>query len=321
MSAAEAAITPELQRRVTALWCREVAELRPMPGGHSGITLVASDAAGERVVVKVAAAGRPAVGRHDVLRHTRAMSLVRPYVPVPEVLATDETEPPLALISFAAGQAVEPVIDETGTDLPEDLVLARFDAATEILAALHRIPLDDLEDEPVRSPDAELTQFGRIAAAGEEEFRTLGAEALAALGRHIPAPDRVSLVHGDFRLGNLLMEGTEPRALVDWEIWTVGDPRVDLGWMATFAETSNFPGIAREDVRAPGVDHVVSRYEKESGTSLLDAEWFLRLGAFRMGAIMSHNLHRHRTGRHVDPYQETLPATIERLLQVAAGRS
>ncbi|WP_162529794.1 phosphotransferase family protein [Nocardioides caldifontis] len=320
MSAADDAITPELRDRVSRLAGDEVTELRPMPGGHSGITLTASTASGGRLVVKVAAAGRPAVGRHDVLRQARAMALVAAHVPVPQVIATEEAEPPLALVSFAAGEAVEPVIDETGADLPADLVRRRFDVATELLATLHRVPVDGLGDEPVRTPSDELAQFRRIAAAGEEEFRPLGEEAGKRLAEAVPGAGAVALVHGDFRLGNLLMEGTVPRALVDWEIWTLGDPRVDLGWLATFADASHFPGIARDDVTVPGVDHVVAAYGEAAGGPVEDAEWFLRLGAFRMGAIMAHNLHRHRTGRHVDPYQEKLPPTIERLLQVAAGK-
>lgn len=321
MNAAEAVLTAEMRARVSALIDKEVTSLRPMPGGHSGITLIATTTDDDRVVVKVAAPGRPAVGRHDVLRQARAMSLVAPHLPVPEVIATEDTEQPLAVVSFAAGEAVEPVIDETGAALPEALVRERFDVATDLLRTLHRVPIDSLADEPVRSPADELAQFRKIAAAGEEEFRTLADEAGASLAGAIPAPDRVALIHGDYRLGNLLMEGSTPRALVDWEIWTLGDPRVDLGWLATFANSSHFPGICRDDVVAPGVKHVVRQYEKATGEPVPDAEWFLRLGGFRMGAIMSHNLHRHRTGRHVDPYQETLPPTIERLLKVAAGQA
>lgn len=321
MSAADEVLTPEMKARVSNLIGSQVSELRPMPGGHSGITLVATTTNGDKVVVKVAAPGRPAVGRHDVLRQARAMALVAPYVPVPRVLALEDNEQPLAVVSFAAGQAIEPVIDESGADLPDDLVLRRFDVAVELLATLHRVPIDELADEPVRSPADELAQFRKVAAAGEEEFRRLGEEAGVSLANSVPEPMRPTLVHGDFRLGNILMDGTDPQALVDWEIWTVGDPRVDLGWMATFADRSHFPGISREDVNAPGTEHVVMAYAEATGAPVPNADWFLRLGAFRMGAIMSHNLHRHRTGRHVDAYQETLPATIERLLDVAAGRT
>ncbi|WP_460630023.1 phosphotransferase family protein [Intrasporangium mesophilum] len=318
MSAA-GVVTAELVARLERLLGEPVADLRPLPGGHSGITLQCVTARSGRVVVKVAAPGRPAVGRHDVLRQARAMAQVGPHVPAPEVIATEEGEQPLAVVSFAAGEAVEPAIDDPGTDLPASLVRKRFDVVTELLADLHAVPMGELAAEPVRTPAAELGQFAQIVAAGDEGFRSLGEQAAVALGTQVPDPWKVGLVHGDFRLGNVLFEDVEPRAVVDWEIWTHGDPRVDLGWLATFADLGHFPGIARADVVVPGVDHVVATYGRAVGADVPDAAWFVRLGAFRMGAIMSHNLHRHRTGRHIDPYQETLPPTIERLLEVAAG--
>ena len=241
------------------------------------------------------------------------------HVPVPDIVATEEGENPIAVLSFARGQAIEPVLDESGADLPADLVQSRFETVAALAATLHAIDVQGLADETVRSPAAELRQFGRIAAAGTPEFRDLGERAGAALERAVPGPWRVSLVHGDYRLGNVLFDGDQPTAVVDWEIWTLGDPRVDLGWLATYADHDRFPGIARTDVELPGAGHVVDAYASAVGQSVPDADWFLRLGAFRIGAIMSHNLHRHRTGRYVDPYQETLPATIERLLDIAAG--
>lgn len=318
MSAADA-VTPELVARLERLLDDRLTDVHPIPGGHSGITLLCVAQSRGRVVVKVAAPGRPAVGRHDVLRQARAMAQVGPHIPAPEVILVEEGEQPVAIVSFAAGTAVEPAIDDTGADLPEDLVRRRFDIVTRLLADLHRVDPGPLAVEPVTAPTAELEQFRRIAAAGDEAFRSLGERAGESLAVHVPDLWRVGIVHGDYRLGNVLFEGIEPRAVVDWEIWTHGDPRVDLGWLATFADLGRFPGLARTDVVVPGVDHVVAAYEEAVGESVPDADWFVRLGAFRMGAIMSHNLHRHRTGRHVDPYQESLPPTIERLLEVAAG--
>ena len=315
-------LTPALEKRVSALVGLPVLELRPMPGGHSGITLICITPS-DRFVVKMAAPGRPAVGRHDVLRQVRAMTAAAPYVPVPEILAVDEGEeggdPPLAVVAFAPGVASEPVIDETGVDLPEALVAARFDRAVKLLADLHRVPAEALGDEPVTTPAGELAQFRRISAAGEPEFAEAGERAAEALGAAVPEPWRVGLVHGDYRLGNILFDETTPRAVVDWEIWTVGDPRVDIGWMSTFADAGHFPGITREDVVVPGCASVQEAYARAVGSEVPDADWFLRLGAFRMGAIMSHNLKRHRIGRHHDPFQERLPSTIARLFEVAGG--
>ena len=131
---------------------------------------------------------------------------------------------------------------------------------------------------------------------------------------------RLGIVHGDYRLGNVLFEGVEPRAVVDWEIWTHGDPRVDLGWLATFADLDRFPGLARPDVVVPGVDHVLAAYQEAVGESVPEADWFVRARGFPGWARSCRTTCTDTaTGRHVDPYQESLPPTIERLLEVAAG--
>ena len=58
------------------------------------------------------------------------------------------------------------------------------------------------------------------------------------------------MVHGDYRLGNILCEGDEPTGIIDWEIWSVTDPRIDLGWLLLFCDTEAFPGIG---FPAPGM--------------------------------------------------------------------
>ena len=90
-------------------------------------------------------------------------------------------------------------------------------------------------------------------------------------------------------------------------------------WFLVFADGSNFPGVGRELTGLPGTEELVSRYLGD-GPALPDFTWFDALGRFKMAAIMGHNLRRHREGRHHDPDQEKLPATIERLLATGLER-
>lgn len=124
-------------------------------------------------------------------------------------------------------------------------------------------------------------------------------------------------MHGDYRLGNLISRGTEPVALIDWEIWSIGDPRVELGWFLVFADGSNFPGVGRVVPELPTAEELVETYAG-TGSAPQALDWFHALGRFKMAAIMGHNLRRHREGRHHDPDQERLPATIARL--ISTGR-
>src|SRR5690625_1470706 len=125
------------------------------------------------------------------------------------------------------------------------------------------------------------------------------------------------LVHGDYRLGNMLCQDTEPNALIDWEIWSAGDPRVEIGWFLVFADGTNFPVVGRNVAGLPSEEELTGA--ASGGTPYPDQAWFNALGRYKMAAIMGHNLRRHLEGRHHDPVQEQLPDTIARL--ITTGRA
>jgi streptomycin 6-kinase len=122
------------------------------------------------------------------------------------------------------------------------------------------------------------------------------------------------LVHGDFRLGNILFTATRASAVVDWEIWSTGDPRTDLGWFLLFADHRNFPALGHPVPGLPGEQELLDVY---GGAELAGMAWFRALGRMKMAAIMGHNLRRHREGRHHDPDQERLPPTIAAMIRSA----
>jgi aminoglycoside phosphotransferase (APT) family kinase protein len=136
-----------------------------------------------------------------------------------------------------------------------------------------------------------------------------------AMRRAVPELRAAAVVHGDFRLGNILFAGTEPTALIDWEIWSIGEPAVDLGWFVQFTDPDNFPGVGRAVAGTPSAGAVLERYATLAGEPRLDLGWFLALGCFKLAAIQAHNRHRHLQGRYEDPYQELLGPSIERLLE------
>ncbi|MDQ0242105.1 phosphotransferase family protein [Arthrobacter bambusae] len=308
-----------LQRRVTARLSGfdqaiAAAELQVLPGGHSGLTY-RIDFMDSAAVIKAVPPGRAAKGRHDMLRQARILSALHGTdVPVPAVIAVDETEPAWFAMSWARGEAVEPVLD--GIPLPDRLVRSRAQTAVDILAKLHRVPAGRLgaPEVPTATLQDELDKWTKVMQAGVAEYVERGlrlAELLRAAEPEAVAP---TLVHGDYRLGNLLFDGEEATALVDWEIWGVGDPRVDVGYFAVFANDSNFPELGSAVEGFPPEEELIRIYEEASGAPLAAPHWFRALGRFRMAAIMSHNLHRHRKGGHIDPDQELLPPTIGALI-------
>ncbi|HEY2298709.1 MAG TPA: phosphotransferase family protein [Jatrophihabitans sp.] len=300
--------------------------LETMHGGRSGVTLMAqvSDAPLGEVVVKAAPSGRAPVGRHDVLRQARVLMAVArvPGVVVPHVLATGTEPVAFTVMTRALGDVVEPVLDAAEIHLPAELARSRAQAAARMLAALHRgaqpPARPDATEEPVADLAAEVRRWRATADAADPAILRGGVRLVQLLEKNRP-PDDVPpvLVHGDYRLGNVVFAGERPTGLIDWEIWGRTHPGVDLGWFLVFCDAELFPGIGTPVAGLPSSDELLDLYWSSGGCRFADVEWFEAFGRFKMAAIMAHNLRRHREGRHVDPFQEKLPPTIERL--VATG--
>ena len=293
-----------------------------MPGGHSGVTHLAKlerDGSVESVVVKSAPPGRKPIGRHDVLRQARVIEALSASggVPVSTVRFAEDGDPPFFAGELLAGIATEPVISEPEEGESAELISARWDVAIELLALLHSIPLEDLglTDEAPRTPREELETWTKTIESARLEDPS-DAEALRdEMRRTAPETSRNALVHGDFRLGNVMFDGAAARGLIDWEIWSVGNPLVDLGWFVHFTDPETYPGISREVPGTPSGSYVVERYLQASGQADVDPSWFLALGCFKLAAIQGHNRRRHVEGRHHDPFAEQLGPSIDRLLR------
>ena len=288
-------------------------DLRTLPGGHSGLTYSITAGAVPYVVKAVPPSRRP-VGRNDVLRQARILrALAGSPVPVPGVVAVDEREPAWFAMEFVEGEAIEPVLDEHRLD--PGLCRRRMLALTDVLRDLHGTTARTEAVEPL-GPAGEFDRWRRTMRAVPPELRPGAEEVLDALASRVPAGVPPTLIHGDFRLGNVLCQGDRPAAVVDWEIWGHGDPRIDLGWFLLFADHRNFPQLGRA---VPGLPT-----EQDLLTAYLDGrpqppafDWFRALARTKMAAIMGHNLRRHREGRHHDPDQERLPPTIAAMIRTA----
>lgn len=252
------------------------------------------------------------------------MAALADRVPVPHVYGSEGVSPDggaaFFVVANVPGTATEPVIEPPQPDETSHQVATSWDRAIDTLVALHAVdPVEVGLDEPPRSAHEELKIWADTFAASRFQYASIDS-LLRRLERTAPDDAPAALVHGDFRLGNLVIAGSLPNAIIDWEIWSVGHPLVDLGWFVLFTDPGNFPGIGREVPGTPSVDDVVAKYLALSGTPEQDLHWCLALGAFKLAAIQAHNQRRHLDGRYHDPYQELLGPSITRLLDKAAER-
>jgi aminoglycoside phosphotransferase (APT) family kinase protein len=316
----------ELRERLAPL---AVGDLRRLAGGASSLTYAGSMVAGRRrVVVKVAPAGVAPVLNRDVLRQARLLrALAGTGVPVPEVLAEDAGDPPdvppLFVMSFVSGKSLEPLFDPDpdpdSHDNSDDVatVAERMRSAARALAALHALAPRalGLGAEPVVGPGDEVERWCRLLETVDPALVPGWDEVATALRAAEPPARPAAIVHGDFRLGNLLATGATVAAIIDWEIWTVGDPRVDLGWFLVNADPDTYRRPTR--YAAPGSlptpAELASTYAE---APVPDLDWFRGLACFKSTAtwalIVKHNRRRPDPDPGLEAMAEQLPHLLSR---------
>ena len=302
----------------------DVHDIRPLHGGASSLTYVGTIAGDgtRRVVVKVAPAWVAPVRNRDVLRQARLLrALHHTEVPVPEVLWEDAGDPPgvppLFVMSFVEGTSLEPLFDLDG-DENETLVAERMRNAARTMAGLHALEPDGLglSDEPLVGPGDEVDRWCRLLETVDEALAP-GWEAVAVSLRAGAVPARsAAVVHGDFRLGNTLAVGARIAAVVDWEIWSVGDPRVDVGWFLANAAPGTYRRPTRYVDSLPVPAELVEIYCAALGHDVSALSWFQALACFKSTAtwslIVKHNRRRAAPDPAIEEMATALPHLLER---------
>ena len=197
--------------------------------------------------------------------------------------------------------------------------------AARTMADLHAVDPSaiGLADEPLVGPWPTRSTGGvtcsrrstrrcaRLAAGGER-----------ARVRAIPPTETAAVVHGDFRLGNLLAVGPDVTSIIDWEIWTVGDPRVDLGWFLANADPSTYKRPTAVLGALPSPDELLGVYADALGRDVPDVEWFQALACFKSTAtwslIVKHNRRRAEPDAEVEAMVATLPDLLDRATRLPA---
>ena len=298
-----------------------VEELARLTGGASSLTYTGTTADGSQVVVKVAPAGVPPVLNRDVLRQARVLrALADTPVPVPRVLWEDVGEPPdvppLFVMSFVAGTSVEPLFD-VGDDDDVATSAERMRNAARLMAALHSLdPYDlGLGQEPVVGPAAEVERWSRLLQTVDPRLSAGWEDVAAALHAGEPRALSLAIVHGDFRLGNLLAVGSDIAAVIDWEIWTVGDARVDLAWFLVHADPETYRRRTAYAGALPSPAELAAMYGE-----MPDLPWFEALACFKSAASWSLIVKHDRRRAEPDPDVQAMATVLPHLLDQARAR-
>lgn len=305
--------------------------LTPLPGGVSSLTyrstLSRPGSPDSGIVVKVAPPGLAPVRNRDVLRQSRVIALLdsRPEMRMPSILFEDHGNPPLFAMTLMPGDSYEPLLDVTAEPPMPAVITHRARAAARTLAAMHSFTPGELGvgDEHVVTLTEELDRWARLFDTVDDDICSGHRALYERLSRSTPASISERLVHGDYRLANMLFDGAELTAVIDWEIWSVGDPRTDLAWLLMHCDpTHRFheKRSAADDAAGaamPSADELAATYIEGGGdAAALDTiDWFLAYCLYKTASTVSVLVKRNRRRPDPDP---TLVVAARHLADVVA---
>jgi aminoglycoside phosphotransferase (APT) family kinase protein len=189
--------------------------------------------------------------------------------------------------------------------LPSQTPQARreiFQSKIETLARLHNydptaIGLSDF-GKPGNYFARQVDRWTKQYRASETQHIPEVEKLIEWLPRTLPEQKRVSVVHGDYRLDNMIFHPTEPRvkAVLDWELSTLGDPMADFTYLLM---QWTMPGLAGADLQAlniPSMDEAAQIYCNIAGTGVPDLNWYFSYNLFRLAGITQGIAGRIRDG-------------------------
>lgn len=299
-------------------------------GGRSNLTYRLSDDS------RSWALRRPPLGHvlptaHDMTREfTVIQALHGSQVPVPKPVALCEDRDvlgmPFYLMSFVDGLVIERpelVPDAaTATRISEQLV--------DTLVKLHSIEPAQVGLSDFGRPDGylqrQVSRWHRQFQSSVPDGHPQEQQVVDALQAGLPKTSANGIVHGDYRLTNVLFDRqlTGIEAVVDWEMATLGDPLTDLGLLYVYHERAantdsvmpNFPS----EQGFLGPEQLISRYAERSGKQLTELDWYIAFGYFKLGVIAAGIHARYLQGLTVGAGFEVFGALRDSTLAAAATR-
>lgn len=277
-------------------------EVHQFQGGASNPTflLVTRNSKGmARYVLRKKPPGPLLPSAHQVDREYRAMRALGPTnVPVPHVRILCEDDGVIGTSFYVMDYVPGPIPkDPTLPGMSPENRQAVFDDFSTTLAKLHSVDHKRIGLEEFGRPgdyiERQLGRFTKQYRAAETERIPEMEELLVELPRCVPGNRRVAIVHGDYKLGNIILDPSRPKlaAVLDWELATIGDPLADLAFSA-------FPWHRSTGVRAPlqgigansGIpserDYLLSYCRRTNRDGIEGWNFYLAFSLFRLASIM-----------------------------------
>ena len=303
-------------------------------GGRSNLTYRVTDASGRGWALRRPPLGERLASAHDMSReHTVIAALGPTPVPVAPVVGfcddEETTGAPFYVMDFVDGPVLRSRADAEAFDEPARRAIGGRVAAT--LATIHAVDpgavgLGDLG----RTEGYVGRQLRRWHGQWERSRQRpldLIDEVHARLEARIPDQGPATIVHGDYRLDNMILSPAgEVAAVVDWELCTLGDPLADVGLLMVYwtQPGDDLAALGEPPTLAPGFPtraEVAAAYSERSGRDLSDLDYYVALGYWKLAIILEGVHARYAAGQYgaeADDAVAGLAAVVERLAEAAA---
>jgi aminoglycoside phosphotransferase (APT) family kinase protein len=313
---------------------------RLIAGGRSNLTYLVSNGVGSWVV------RRPPLGHvletaHDMGREHRVMAaLSNSSVPVPEMIAlcreAEVIGAPFYVMSYVDGTVYRS--EDQLAQVGEKQALQVADALIDVLAQLHAVDPHAIGLGDLGRPDGYLERQLRRWGKQLQSSYSREVPRLEDLGRRlaasVPTSARTSLVHGDYKLDNIVVDPENHArvlAVLDWEMATLGDPLSDLVnvvlWWDGVRDTEGVPFAAVPASAAgfPPSTRLLDRYAAANDADLASLPWYIGLACYKLAAIFEGMYYRNVQGLTVGQGFDRLaglpPALAEQGHRSLDGRS
>ena len=302
-------------------------QIQQFKGGQSNPTFMLT-AGSQRYVLrtKPAPAAKLLPSAHAIEREFRVMdALSKAGFPAAHQYALCEDEDVIGrafyIMEFMDGRVLW---DQSMPDMSNAERAAHYDEMNRVIAQLHTIDYKAIGLETYGKPG---NYFGRQIDRWTRQYKASETEHIPAmdhliewLPQHIPAGEQTTIVHGDYRLDNMIFHPTEPRilAVLDWELSTLGHPLADFSYhcMSWHIVPGLFRGIAGLDLKSLGIpseEDYLAKYSERTGIAIHkeDFRFYLAYNMFRMAGILQGIMKR---------YQDVTAASEQALKNGQAAR-
>lgn len=287
-------------------------QIQQFKGGQSNPTFMLT-AGSQRYVLrtKPAPAAKLLPSAHAIEREFRVMdALSKAGFPAAHQYALCEDEEVIGrafyIMEFMDGRVLW---DQSMPDMSNAERAAHYDEMNRVIAQLHTIDYKAIGLETYGKPGnyfgRQIDRWTRQYKASETEHIPTMEHLIEWLPQHIPAGEQTTIVHGDYRLDNMIFHPTEPRilAVLDWELSTLGHPLADFSYhcMSWHIVPGLFRGIAGLDLKSLGIpteEDYLAKYSERTGIAIHkeDFRFYLAYNMFRMAGILQGIMKRYQDG-------------------------